>query len=100
MRQDRLLVTVLLLLVGVPSAPTQELKERANLQFRVDRAELSPDGKVLLQLGKAGVAGDGPDTFNQPSGVVVAANGDIFVADGHGGNSNARVVKFSIRPCT
>jgi streptogramin lyase len=57
--------------------------------------KLSPDGKVLLRLGKAGVAGDGPDTFNQPSGVVVARNGDIFVADGHGGNSNARIVKFS-----
>ena len=25
----------------------------------------------------------------------VAANGDIFVSDGHGGDSNARVVKFS-----
>jgi len=57
--------------------------------------KFSPDGKVLLKLGKAGVAGDGPDTFNQPSGVVVAANGDIFVADGHGGDSNVRIVKFS-----
>jgi sugar lactone lactonase YvrE len=27
--------------------------------------------------------------------VIVAANGDIFVADGHGGNTNARIVKFS-----
>jgi 6-bladed beta-propeller protein len=35
------------------------------------------------------------DTFNRPSDVVVAPNGDIFVADGHGGNSNARIVKFS-----
>jgi len=57
--------------------------------------KFSPDGKVLLKLGKAGVAGDGPDTFNRPSAVVVAPNGDIFVADGHGGNSNARIVKFS-----
>ncbi|HEY6248539.1 MAG TPA: peptidyl-alpha-hydroxyglycine alpha-amidating lyase family protein [Candidatus Angelobacter sp.] len=57
--------------------------------------KFSPEGKVLLTLGKAGVAGDGPDTFNQPSDVVVAPNGDIFVADGHGGNSNARIVKFS-----
>ena len=57
--------------------------------------KFSPDGKVLLTLGKAGVAGNGPDTFNQPSDVVVGANGDIFVADGHGGNSNARIVKFS-----
>jgi sugar lactone lactonase YvrE len=57
--------------------------------------EFSPDGKVLMTLGKAGVTGDGPDTFNQPSDVYVAPNGDIFVADGHGGNSNARIVKFS-----
>jgi sugar lactone lactonase YvrE len=57
--------------------------------------KFSPEGKVLLTLGKPGVPGDGPDTFNQPSDVVVAPNGDIFVADGHGGNSNARIVKFS-----
>jgi len=57
--------------------------------------KFSPDGKVLLTLGKAGVAGNGPDTFNMPSDVVVAPNGDIFVADGHGGESNNRIVKFS-----
>ena len=55
---------------------------------------MSPTGTVLLTLGTAGVAGDGPDEFNQPSDVVVAANGDIFVADGHGAKSNARIVKF------
>jgi hypothetical protein len=58
--------------------------------------KFSPDGKVLMRLGKAGVAGDGPDTLNQPDGVVIAANGDIFVADGHtAGTGNARIVKFS-----
>src|SRR5213594_2316915 len=57
--------------------------------------KFSPEGKILLTLGKAGVAGDGPDTFNAPSDVVVAPNGDIFVADGHGGDTNARIVKFS-----
>jgi sugar lactone lactonase YvrE len=58
--------------------------------------KFSPDGKVLMTLGKAGVAGDGPDTFNQPNDVVVAANGDIFVSDGHTPNKgNARVVKFT-----
>jgi DNA-binding beta-propeller fold protein YncE len=55
----------------------------------------SPEGKVLMSLGKAGVAGSGPDMFNGPCDVAVAANGDIFVADGHGGDTNARVVKFS-----
>ena len=57
--------------------------------------KFSPDGKVLMTLGKAGVAGSGPDEFNAPSAVVTAPNGDIFVADGHGGNTNARIVKFT-----
>jgi len=57
--------------------------------------KFNPEGKVLMTLGKKGTAGDGPDTFNQPSAVAVAPNGDIFVADGHGNNTNARVVKFS-----
>jgi DNA-binding beta-propeller fold protein YncE len=57
--------------------------------------KFSPEGKVLMTLGKAGVAGAGPDTFNGPCGVAIAPNGDIFVADGHGGDTNARIVKFS-----
>jgi hypothetical protein len=57
--------------------------------------KFSPGGKVLMTLGKPGVAGDTPDTFNRPTGVVVAPNGDIYVSDGHGGDSNARIVKFS-----
>jgi DNA-binding beta-propeller fold protein YncE len=57
--------------------------------------KFSPDGKLLLALGKAGVAGNGRDEFNAPSAVTVAPNGDIFVADGHGRNTNARIVKFS-----
>ncbi len=57
--------------------------------------KFSPEGKVLMTLGKAGVAGAGPDTFNGPSDVAIAPNGDIFVADGHGNDTNARVVKFT-----
>jgi sugar lactone lactonase YvrE len=56
--------------------------------------KFSPEGKVLLKLGRPGVAGSGPDTFNEPCDVITAPNGDIFVADGHGGNSNARIVKY------
>ena len=55
--------------------------------FKFDR-----DGKLLMTLGTKGVAGDGPDTFNGVTDVAVAANGDIFVADGH---VNARILKFS-----
>jgi sugar lactone lactonase YvrE len=57
--------------------------------------KFSPDGKVLMTIGKAGLAGDGPDTFGPPSDVLVAPDGAVFVADGHGGNTNARIVKFS-----
>ncbi len=56
--------------------------------------KFSPTGELLMTLGKPGIAGDGPDEFNQPSAVLVAPNGDIFVGDGHGGQSNARIVKF------
>ena len=28
--------------------------------------KFSPEGKVLMTLGKAGVAGEGPDTFSGP----------------------------------
>jgi sugar lactone lactonase YvrE len=57
--------------------------------------KLSPQGKVLMTLGKPGIAGAGPDTFNAPTDVFVASSGDVFVSDGHGGDTNARVVKFS-----
>ena len=57
--------------------------------------KFSPDGELLMTLGKAGVAGDGPDEFNRPSAVFVAPSGEIFVGDGHGGESNARMMKFS-----
>jgi sugar lactone lactonase YvrE len=56
--------------------------------------KFSPQGKALLTLGKAGVAGTDETSFNAPSDVIVARNGDIFVADGHGQNTNARIVKF------
>jgi len=59
--------------------------------------KLSPQGKVLMTLGKEGVAGTGPDAFDRPTSVAVAPNGDIFVSDGHAPNKygTGRVVKFS-----
>jgi len=56
--------------------------------------KFNPDGKVLMTLGKAGVSGSGPDLFDQPTDVVVAPNGDIFVTDSHRNGKNNRVVKF------
>jgi WD40 repeat protein len=54
MRAGGLGVAALLLLVPVPGAPAQELTDRGTFhghKFRVDRAELSPDGKVLAAGG-------------------------------------------------
>jgi hypothetical protein len=56
--------------------------------------KLGRDGAILMTLGKAGIPGNGTDTFFAPSDVVVAANGDVFVADGHGAGTNTRVMKF------
>jgi DNA-binding beta-propeller fold protein YncE len=59
--------------------------------------KLSPDGRILMMLGRQGVAGTGTDTFDRPTGVAIAPNGDIFVTDGHQPNTygNARVMKFT-----
>ena len=57
--------------------------------------KFSPDGELLLTLGTSGVTGSGPDTFTKPCDVLVAPNGDIFVADGHDPDGNHRIVKFA-----
>ena len=57
--------------------------------------KFSPDGVVLMTLGKAGVSGSGPDLFDQPTDVVVAPAGDIFVTDSHRNGSNNRVVRLT-----
>jgi DNA-binding beta-propeller fold protein YncE len=61
--------------------------------------KLAQDGKVLITLGKKGVAGAGLDEFDAPTDVAIAPNGDIFVGDGHTGGGtavgNARIVKFN-----
>src|SRR4030095_225658 len=51
-------------------------------------------GKLLMTLGTPGMSGNDEKHFNAPSDVVVAPNGDVFVADGHGTGTNERIVKF------
>jgi DNA-binding beta-propeller fold protein YncE len=71
--------------------------------------KFSADGRLLMRLGEAGVAGADEKHFNGPTGVVVAASGDIWITDGHGGpqtgpnrenmygsrGGNNRLVRFS-----
>jgi len=63
--------------------------------------KLSPDGKVVMTLGTKGEAGNwdeatGTHKLNQPNDVAIAANGDIFVVEGHtpGPMGDPRVLKF------
>ena len=75
--------------------PAREGKGHVVMKF-------SPDGELLMTLGTPGVGAAGRDTLDQPCDVVVAADGTIYVADGHGGqlpgagpHTTARVVKFA-----
>jgi sugar lactone lactonase YvrE len=58
--------------------------------------KFSPDGRLLMTLGKAG-GGRDSEYFFQPNDVLVAPNGDIYVAEGHSSRegANARILKFS-----
>ena len=71
--------------------------DAAGALWAVDRdghqvKKFSADGKLLLTLGKKRVFGNGPDTFNGPTGVVFLANGDFIVSDGYW---NSRLVFFN-----
>ncbi len=64
--------------------------------------KFSPEGEVLLTLGRAGTPGSEPGLLNEPCDVITAPNGDIFVSDGHSGQnadppegSTGRIIKFS-----
>ncbi len=64
--------------------------------------KFSPEGKLLLTLGKPGVAGNPPDALTEPTSIVAAPNGDLFIAEGHPGQSTkttpdtvSRISKFT-----
>ena len=61
--------------------------------------KFSPEGELLLTLGKKGSAGDGRETLRKPCDVLVAPGGEIFVADGHGSAPdepvNNRIIKYA-----
>ncbi len=54
--------------------------------------KFSNDGKLLLKLGEAKIAGNDSLHFNKPTDIEGANDGSFYVSDGYG---NSRVVKFS-----
>ena len=77
------------------SAQAIEMAAKGGVKAGHQVFKFSPDGQLLMTLGEAGVGGTDERHFRSPSSVAVAANGDIFVADGHELNGNNRVMKFS-----
>jgi sugar lactone lactonase YvrE len=63
--------------------------------------KFSPEGKLLLTLGKSGGNRPGqpadPASFYQPNDVITLPNGDILVAEGHSNaeNTSQRIVRFN-----
>jgi len=49
--------------------------------------KFSPEGKVLLMIGTPGVAGNPPAALTEPCSIAIAANGDLYISEGHSGQS-------------
>jgi DNA-binding beta-propeller fold protein YncE len=55
--------------------------------------KFSPEGKVLMTLGKPGVRGNPPDALTDPTDVVTdARTGDVYVAESHTDVSDPNLV--------
>ena len=83
---------------AAPVAPAAPQPQRANAAATKGHQvwKFSPDGKVLLTLGKPG-GGNEPDFFFAPNDVITSPDGKfIFVSEGHSSTpgQNARVLKF------
>ena len=86
-------------------ATAAELKQFPNAAGKGNTVtKFSPQGKVLLVLGKPGEAGTPPTAFTEPNDVLVAPNGSIFVGESHnaqfedkpdGPNAIGRISKFA-----
>jgi streptogramin lyase len=79
----------------LPDAIQAEVKAHPVAPAGAQVIKFDPNGKVLMRLGTPGVYGNDETHLSQPSDVLVAPNGDIFVADGHDSlPSNNRIVKY------
>lgn len=78
---------------GRGAAPAGPIGPRAGSTIGHQVYKFSPDGKLLMTLGKKGGAME-PEAFFAPNDVIVSPKGDIFVSEGHGTGNNL-VFKFS-----
>jgi hypothetical protein len=57
--------------------------------------KFSPEGKLLMTIGKAGGATGPTDCCWQPNDVITNQKGEIFISEGHGQNPNDRILKYT-----
>lgn len=90
--------------VDARAANSRELAENPDAAGKGHTVlKFSRTGELLLTLGTGGEAGDPPTHFDAPNDVLVAPNGNIFVADTHGAqfqdeagpNAKSRISIFS-----
>src|SRR5262245_15773305 len=76
---------------GTPTAPRANAAATKGHQV----FKFSPDGKVLMTLGKPG-GDNAPGYFFQPNDVITNDAGEIFVSEGHASipGTTARILKF------
>jgi DNA-binding beta-propeller fold protein YncE len=78
---------------GLKKFPGEEPKGSVVIKF-------SPEGKVLMTLGKPGVTGNPPDALTEPTDVVTdPGNGDVYVAESHT-NSKTQILSGAFRCST
>ena len=90
--------------VDARAANSRELAENPDAAGKGHTVlKFSRTGELLMTLGTGGEAGDPPTHFDAPNDVLVAPNGNIFVADTHGAqfqdeagpNAKSRISIFS-----
>jgi sugar lactone lactonase YvrE len=81
---------------GAGRGPAQPPRPNAAATSGHQVFKFSPEGKLLMTLGKPGGAADA-DYFFQPNDVVTNQKGEIFVGEGHSSapGAVARILKFS-----
>jgi streptogramin lyase len=75
---------------GAPPAAPNPAATKGHQVFK-----FSPQGKVLLTIGKPGGATGPTECCWQPNDVITNDKGEIFISEGHGQNANDRLMKFS-----
>ncbi len=58
--------------------------------------KFNQQGEILIELGQAGIRGETPNLFNEPSDLAIGPDGSLYIADGHiNPESNRRIVHLT-----